>query len=186
MEKLAESEIDIVTHHLLTGLISTQVIDRTLAKAAAVLSKSSSSGSSGSSSSSSSGSTSSGNASLSPMLRQLWLANLAKVSGVPLPPDAVAAVHHGRFDVEVERRTEWLKDTLSPVVYTGLLQRPAPFMQRPSIDVPTNATLNRRKIEHDGLMIEEAYVMKSVRALPIRVRLVCRDLFSCFFRTALV
>jgi len=173
MEKLAESEIDIVTHHLLTGLISTQVIDRTLAKAAAVLSKSSSS-------------SSSGNASLSPMLRQLWLANLAKVSGVPLPPDAVAAVHHGRFDVEAERRSEWLKDTLSPVVYTGLLQRPAPFMQRPSIDIPTNATLNRRKIEHDGLMIEEAYVMKSVRALPIRVRFFCRDLFSCFSRAALV
>ena len=151
MEALGESEIDIVTHHLLTGLISVQVVDRTLEKVVAVLGKNSSSSRS--------------NSGVSSMLRQLWLTNLAKTSGVPLPPDAAAAVQYGHFDVEAVRRSDWLKDTLSPVVYTGLLQRPAPFMQRPSIDILTNSTLtlNRRKIEDDGLLIEEAYVMKSVR-----------------------
>jgi len=132
-----EAEKDLMTHHLLTGILSSKVVDKVLEKASSFLS-----------------------ADASNTLRQLWNENLSRVGNQPLTletPEASKTV----FDVEANRRSSYFTDVLPPIEYEGLLQRPATHMKRPVIEINENRLLNRSKqVDTIGPHVERAYIMK--------------------------
>ena len=132
-----EAEKDLMTHHLLTGILSSKVVDKVLEKASSLLS-----------------------ADASNTLRQLWNENLSRVGNQPLTLEPPAASRTA-FDVEANRRSPYLTEVLPPMSYQGLLQRPAIHMKRPVIEISENRLLNRSKqVDAIGPLVERAYIMK--------------------------
>ena len=131
------AEKDLMTHHLLTGILSSKVVDKVLEKASSMLSVDASN-----------------------TLRQLWNENLSRVGNLPLTLDP-SSTSRMVFDIEANRRSSHLTEVLPPITYQGLLQRPAVHMKRPVIEISENRLLNRSKqVDTIGPHVERAYIMK--------------------------
>jgi hypothetical protein len=132
----SEEEREMMTSHLLTGVVCAKVVGKVVEKAVTLC----------------------GNEAAR-RLRELWTEKLSQIGGLPQQKAEVQST----FDTAAVRRNPRLTLPLPPVDMKGLLHRPAVFMQRPVIETSGDSTSNKsRKVEQAGVLVERTYVMKSV------------------------
>ena len=131
----SNDEREMMTSHLLTGVVCAKVVDRVIEKAVALCGDEA-----------------------ARRLRQLWTEKLAQIGGLPYSTEVKPT-----FDITAVRRNPRITSPLPPAEMRGLLHRPAVFMKRPIIEASGSSMSNKsRKDSEAGVLVEQTYVMKSV------------------------